>query len=391
MKKVFSILLALVLCLGLVSVSAEGKVNLVVWESTNGPDQWIQKAGEAFTALHPNITIEYVNVELGDSSGQIALDGPAGIGPDLFAAPHDKLGELVSGGHVAQVPNPDEIKALVLGGCANAVTYDGVMYGYPTSSETYALYYNKDIVPTPPATWEELVKFCESYNAANPGKYGFMMDVTSAYYTILFTTSGANRLFGESGTDVTSTYLNSEEAIKGMTFFQSLRKILDAPSADLTTALCDAAFKDGTAAMHISGPWNITPFTEAKVNFGVAAIPALPGETTPPATFSGTRGMFISAYSEHQTEAAQFAQFLLTPEMQSLRFDITGAMPSTSIKVESPYMEGFLAQMQYAFPMPSIPQMGKFWDATGAASQNIWNGSDVKTELDAANAAILAQ
>jgi maltose-binding protein MalE len=41
--------------------------------------------------------------------------------------------------------------------------------------------------------------------------------------------------------------------------------------------------------------------------------------------------------------------------------------------------------------MPSIPQMGKFWDAAGAASQNIWNGSDVKTELDAANAAILAQ
>ena len=389
MKKVLSILLALVLCLGVVSVSAEEKVTLVVWESTNGPDQWIQKAGEAFTTLHPNITIEYVNVELGDSAGQIALDGPAGIGPDLFAAPHDKLGELVSGGHVTGLPNPEEIKAMVLGGCATAVTYDGVMYGYPTASETYALYYNKDIIPTPPATWEELVKFCETYNAANPGKYGFMMDVTSAYYTILFTTSGANRLFGESGTDITSTYLNTEEAVKGMTFFQSLRKILDAPAADLTTALADAAFKDGTAAMHISGPWNIAPFTEAKVNFGVAPIPALPGESTPPATFSGTRGMFVSAYSEHPEEAALFGQFLLTPEMQALRFELTGAMPSTPITVESPYMDGFIAQMQYAFPMPSIPQMGKFWDATGAASQNIWNGSDVKTELDAANAAIL--
>ena len=389
MKKVLSILLVLVLSLGLASAGAEEKVTLVVWESTNGPDQWIQKAGEAFTALHPNITIEYVNVELGDSSGQIALDGPAGIGPDLFAAPHDKLGELVSGGHVTGLWNPEKIAPMVLGGCASAVTYDGVMYGYPTASETYALYYNKDIIPTPPATWEELVQFCETYNAANPGKYGFMMDVTSAYYTILFTTSGANRLFGESGTDVTSTYLNSEEAIKGMTFFQSLRAILDAPAADLTTSLCDGAFKDGTAAMHISGPWNIAPFTEAGVNFGVAPIPSLPGETTPPATFSGTRGMFVSAYSEHPEEAALFGEFLLTDEMQALRFEITGAMPSTAITVESPYMEGFLGQMNYAFPMPSIPQMGKFWDATGAASQNIWNGSDVKTELDAANAAIL--
>ena len=42
------------------------------------------KAGEAFTAKYPNVTIEYVNVELGDAAGQIALDGPAGVGPDLL-------------------------------------------------------------------------------------------------------------------------------------------------------------------------------------------------------------------------------------------------------------------------------------------------------------------
>ena len=99
--------------------------------------------------------------------------------------------------------------------------------------------------------------------------------------------------------------------------------------------------------------------------------------------------MFVSAYSEHQEAAAAFAEFLLSPEMQKLRFDITGAMPSINVKVDSPYMPGFIAQLDYAFPMPSIPQMGAYWDAMGNASKNIWDGADVKKELDAANAAIL--
>ena len=41
--------------------------------------------------------------------------------------------------------------------------------------------------------------------------------------------------------------------------------------------------------------------------------------------------------------------------------------------------------------MPSVPEMGTFWEAMNAASKNIWNGSDVKTELDACDAAILGK
>lgn len=87
-------------------------VTLKVWESLDGPDEFIKQAGEKFTAKYPWITIEFVNVELGDSTSQIALDGPAGVGPDLFAAPHDKLGELVSGGHVLPTANADTVKGL---------------------------------------------------------------------------------------------------------------------------------------------------------------------------------------------------------------------------------------------------------------------------------------
>jgi len=373
-------------------VTAE-PVTLTVWESTGGPDEFIKQAGEAFTAKYPNIKIEYVNVELGDSTGQIALDGPAGVGPDLFAAPHDKLGELVTGGHVLPTSNADSVKNQVLASTAKALTYEGTMYGYPTSAETYALFYNKALISEDkvPKTWDELVAFAKEFNAANSGKYGFLMDVGNGYYTIIFTTSDNNRLFGPDGTDTTNTNINSEASIKGMEFFKGLREILDVPAADLTTSICDAAFTSGNAAMYITGPWNVAPFKEAGVDFGVAPLPSLPGNDTPVASFSGTRAMFVSAYSNHPEEAALFGEFLISEEMQQLRFDITGALPSIDIAVESPYINGFLTQLNYAFPMPSIPQMGAFWDAMNSASANIWDGADIKTELDAANAAILGQ
>lgn len=399
MKKALLLVAAIVSVFALASCSkktgtggGDGAVTLTVWESDNGPDQFIQQAGVAYTKLHPNVTIKYVHVELGDSSGQIALDGPAGVGPDLFAAPHDKLGELVNSGHVAATLNPEKIKGQILGACSQALTYKGTMYGYPVSAETYALFYNKDFISENdvPKTWEDLATFARNFNAASSGKYGFVMDVGNGYYTIVFATANGNRLFGATGDDTSNSGLNTPDAVNGMTFFQkNLRPALNVPAADLTTSVADSAFAAGSAAMHITGLWNVKPFQDAGINFGVAPLPSLPGDDTPCASFSGTRAMFVSAYSEHPQEAADFAEFLLTPEMQKLRFDITGAMPSIDVKVDSPYMPGFIEQLDYAFPMPSIPQMGAFWEAMANASKNIWDGADVQKELDAANASIL--
>lgn len=390
-SKLFVLVCTMLLVFAAAMPGLAKNVTLTVWESTGGPDEFIRQAGEAFNKLYPHITVEYVNVELGDAAGQIAWDGPAGVGPDLFAAPHDKLGELVSGGHVLPTADAEAIGQSVLEAARTGLTYEGTMYGYPVSAETYALFYNKDYVSPEevPTTWDELKEFAAEFNKANPGKYGFIMDVGNGYYTIIFTTSQGNRLFGPDGTDTQNTNINSPASVEGMKFFRSLREILDVPAADLTTSITDSVFSSGGAALYITGLWNVAPFEDVGLNFGVAPLPALPGNETPVASFSGVRAMFVSAYTDHQEEAELFAKFLVSEEMQRLRFDITGTLPAIPLEVESPYIEGFLTQLDYAFPMPSIPQMGAYWDAFNAASANIWDGADIQAELDAANAAIL--
>lgn len=368
---------------------AAEKVTLTVWESTNGPDEFIRQAGEAFNRQNPHITIKFVNVELGDAVNQIALDGPAGVGPDIFAAPHDRLGELVTNGHVLPTARPETIKPQLLGACATAATYNGALYGYPVSAETYALFYNKALIGEneTPKTWEDMFAYMRNFNVS--GKRPFVMDVGNAYYTILFTTKGGNRLFGPSGTDTQNTNLNSPASVEGMKFFQGMRQLLNVPASDLNTSVADGAFQSGNAAMHISGPWNVMNFTNAGLDIGIAPLPSLPGENSPAASFSGTRVMFVSAYSDHPDEANAFGAFLITPEMQQLRANTTNTLPAVDTPTNNPYAGGFVEQLKYAFPMPSIPPMSKFWDAMNAATANIWNGADAQTELDACNAVII--
>ena len=370
--------------------SENGKITLTVWESSSGPDEFIVQAGEAYSNLHPEVEIKYVNVELADALGQIALDGPAGKGPDVFASSHDRLSSLVSGGHVLPAGNPELVKEKAFEACSSALTYDGVIYGYPVSTETVALFYNKKLMGSRkvPSTFEELADFSREFNRENPGKYGFKMNTGEGYYTVMFTTAEGNRLFGKDGNDRKNSYINSPAAVKGMKYFQSLREILDVPATDLDTATVDAAFQSGTAAMHITGLWNVMPFLNGGIEFGVAPIPSLPGEKHGAATFCGVRTMFVSAYSDHPKEADDFAAFLMSDEMQQLRFKCTGALPGVDVPVEGGYLEGFMKQLENSFPMPSVPEMGLYWEAMNSASKNIWNGADVQKELDACNAAI---
>ena len=363
-------------------------ITLKVWESSGETEEFIKKAGEAFTKKYPNIKIQYENVEVGDANTQIALDGPSGVGADVFATPSNTIGELVTGGHILAVTNEEDVKGKVAASCESAVTYEGKIYGYPVSDETYALFYNKELVKEAPKTWEEVENICKEFNGN--GKYGIIWNVGDAYYSPIFTGLNGNKLFGADGTDATNSYMNSDDAVTGMTYFQSFRKYLDVPSADISdNSVCLAAFTSGKAAMYITGPWNVASCEKAGLKFGVTTLPSLPGQSTPSASFSGARTMQVSAYTNHPAEAEAFAKFLISDEMQQLRYELTGAIPSTSIDVDSEYIKGFQEQLQYAYPTPSIPKVVNFWDPMKSACANIWDGADVKKELDSCNTAIL--
>ena len=377
-------------------------VTLTVWESTSGADTFIKEAGRAFNKLYPNINIEFVNVELGDAAGQIALDGPAGVGPDLFAAPNHTSNVLVPSGLVLPSPQQDYLKEKLTDGSVTAITYDEQLYGVPIASEGYAVFYNRALISDDeiPATFEDLVKWSADFEAANPGKYGFLMNVTEGYYTQTFCTiSPEKRLFGEFGTDGTVTNLNDEACVENFAWMvENLRPVMNIAAADIDQNTLQKTFVDGNAAMFVTGLWDVSTFQEAEIDFGVTTFPTLPGSDVIPEVFSSARVIYTSAFTAHPDEANAFALFLISDEMQQLRYELCGSSPTTSVEVESDYITGFAEQMGHSFPTPVIQQMDAYWEAMNSASQNIWDskltGSElrdfIRNELTVANDTILA-
>jgi arabinogalactan oligomer/maltooligosaccharide transport system substrate-binding protein len=206
-------------------------------------------------------------------------------------------------------------------------------------------------------------------------------------------TMDGNRLFGPHGTDGAHPELNTDSAVQGFTYFQSLRPLMNNVAAgDLDTGTVDGMFAAGQSALHLTGPWNVANFDDAGINWGAATMFSLPGQTTPATTFSGVRTMFVSAFSDHQAAANAFGLFLTTPEMQQLRVDMTGALPisTSNIAADHPAMQAFIDQVEFSFPMPSIPEMGAVWENLNTTTGNIWDGADPRTELDLVTQVIIA-
>ncbi|WP_105616003.1 sugar ABC transporter substrate-binding protein [Vallitalea okinawensis] len=370
----------------------EDGAELLVWESEGPEGDFMERAIEEFNKIYPDVTINYEPVGHTDAKGKLALDGPAGVGADVFAAPHDHLGELVESGLI--IPNTEfnaNYAETFVPAAVTAVTYKGETYGYPVSIETYALFYNKDIVDEPVKTWDELKEFAKEYNNPSENKFALMFEAANAYYDYMFLGGYGSKLFGESGEDREQLGFDNENGVEAMKFLHSIRTdIMDIAAADISYDVMMQGFNSGQFPYMINGPWAIQDCKDAGTNFGIVELPVLPnGEH--PESFSGVRGLYVSSYTEYPNAAMLFANFCADLEMTKERFEITHQIPvRTDYQVEDEFIAGVMAQAKYAKPMPAIPEMGSYWTVMGSVYTNIWEGAEPEAELEAAKEAMLA-
>lgn len=106
---------------------------------------------------------------------------------------------------------------------------DGKIYMLPKDMSEVLLFYRKDLIPVPPATWEKYVetakKFTKTFNPASPTKYGAVMQ--GKYEMWSFCAALENlwpygaRMLNEKQD---STRFNNSAAVKGFKVFEELAK-----------------------------------------------------------------------------------------------------------------------------------------------------------------------
>ena len=170
-----------------------------------------------------------------------------------------------------------------------------------------------------------------------------------------------------------------------------LKEILPVNTADAETNIMQGLFQEGTIGAIINGPWFVSAAKESVPNLGIAPLPKL-FDGKQQSSFSGTRLLMISEFTEYPNAARLFAEFATSDEMLLNRYEMTNALPPVKALMEDPVIKNdpfvapFLQQADYAVPMPSIPQMEYVWGPYGDAFASMWD-NDVTPEEALKNAA----
>lgn len=284
-------------------------------------------------------------------------------GPDLvFGITHNNLGTFQQAGLLSEVPKDFANKEEYVNSAVwDAVSYDGKAYGVPLSMETYALFYNKDKVKEVPKTIEDLVKQAKAY-----GPSGFQFSMNEFYYGAAFVQSYGGYIFGgdKGNIKVEDIGLANDGAIKAYKFLQDLVQKDKLMPADITADIANSSFKTGDAIFYIGGPWDISGFKDAGVNFGVVKIPQING--TEAKTFMGVQAGFVSSKSPVQDEAWSLMKYLANNTGERL-YKIGNRIPVLKVELNkdeiknNEFTQGFIAQTNSAVPIPNVPEIESVW------------------------------
>lgn len=254
-------------------------------------------------------------------------------------------------------------------------TYKGVMYAAPVSSDGGILYYRKDLVPTPPKTWAEMMGMCKIAKAKNIGCYagqffkyeGLTVNVAEAI------NSAGGTILGEDGKPT----VTSAEAKKGLQNLATAYANGDIPKEGITFKEEEGrlAFENGKLLFLRNWPYvyNLAKTdgsSTVKNTFGMAP---LPGATGPGASSLGGHNSAISVYSKNKATAADFLKFLTSTDQQkafvsqgSLAPVLTALYDDPALVAKSPYLTVLKTSILHAVPRPVTP----FYPAVSKAVQD---------------------
>jgi len=352
---------------------------LLVWMDN---DEWARAVITAFNRHYPEVVIKYENVGNVDSRGKVSLDGPAGIGPDVFLMPHDHIGNAIIDDICLPVP-PDmreKYVNLLLDAAIKTCMSDNELYAVPISTENIAFFYNKDFLgDTPvPESFEEVIAFAERWNNPAANRYALRWQVDDSYHNYFFLTAFGMELFGPDMDDFRLPGFDSVGARRGVDFHNSLRRIFNVNTADATWDSTVAAFQRGDVPFTITGPWAIGDALRNGVNFGITKLPTIGGNR--PRCFSGNIVAAVSSYTKNPLAAMAFVDFLASVEGAEVQFRVTGKLAAhKDISMieglrDDVLLRGIMEQAPYADPMPVIPEVNQMWDALKALFTFTWDG-----------------
>jgi ABC-type glycerol-3-phosphate transport system substrate-binding protein len=341
------------------------KVDLTFWywaeSDAPGADAWMTESVEAYKAIKPNVTVNIVPQSTDTLISAFQSAVTAKSGPDIASqwATGPVLGFVWQDAvaPISDYVSADEMKNWLN---TNENTYDGKVWGAPMYLIGIEIMYNKDMFTqagvTAPAggrwTWDEFMAACEKLKAAGftPFVVGDKDGYGGAWWFAHLGMQGLDStddlrqaIIGKADfTDphYTGWYSNLDDMVKKGYFNE------DVMSLDLSQGA--QAFSQGKGAM----AWGTDGMIKQALNdlgadkVGVMRTPKL-GTGAMADTGNATQSItfFITKWSQHPQEAADFLAFLHTPDRLDSWYKHTGVIAADARFDRSVVTDPVLKQM----------------------------------------------
>ena len=366
MKRFIAVVLCTCMLLGLAACGGQTAMpadtnKLVIWHDKE--DAVIAALEDYLSQAVPNLKIEFEKkTSLTDSLKLVGND--PGAAPDLFLFAHDKIGVFAEMGILSPIQNLLEDGALdnYLPMTLEAASYKDTLYQLPLYFETLLFMYNRRYMQDGevPSTTEELRTYME--NNTGRGRYGFVEQHSTAYYSAAWIHGFGGSIIDESGTpfpnpqavkDALSYHLRFVELMPGETEYNTVNTL----------------FLEGKADATIGGPWMVPSAREAGIDLGIAPMPTLDSTGQALAPYSGVQGVHVLKYTaENKTEAVKtLLAALADPAVGTALALASGCAPANALCYDDSQVAGdelvqaMRATAEIAVPMPNIPEMDVMW------------------------------
>ncbi len=272
----------------------------------------------------------------------------------------------------------------------DGATYKGTLYAAPQSSDGGILYYRKDLVPTAPKTWDEMMGMCSIAKANNIGCYAGQF---SKYEGLTVNASEAINSAGGSVLDKDGKpSLNTDAAKAGLGNLAKAYADGNIPKEAITYKEEESrqAFQSGKLLFLRNWPYvyNLATTEGSSAVKDKLGMAALPGKDGPGASSLGGHNTAVSVYSKNKATALDFIKFLTTDETQKF-FATQGSLAPVlgalyddkDLVAKLPYLPVLKTSIENAVPRPVTP----FYPAvTKAIQENAYSAIKGEKPVDTA-------
>lgn len=363
------------LALAFAPVSAFAAETITLWHSYRGAEEdALIQVLERFHASQSEIRVESLAIPNDVLASKLTTALPRGHGPDVFVFAHERIGGWAKAGMLRPLDRdlaPGQRESF-LAETVEPLRFEGKLWGLPLSFKSLALFYNKALVPTPPATSDEMVAMARTLSGGD--RFGLAWETGNFYcHAPWFFGFGAT-IFHEDG----RLAFDTKAAIDSFAFVGGLRADGLVPE-EVSGALVSSLFNQGNAGMVISGPW-FTGEISGDVDFGVAPLPLVSATGKPATPFLTDEGVMVSALAKSPGAAFRVASFLAGEESARLRATVgrqavaSRAAWEDPVLANDPVLAAFRAQLATTIPMDNRPQMRNVWEPAQLSLRKVLRG-----------------